>query len=255
MNSSRNQIMPTLKAYHRPATVAEALQLLARPDVNTAIISGGTHLVVNLSDMIEEVVDLQATGLNEISYTGQGMIIGATVTLQSLVDDSQAPPLLREMAKREGPNTLRQAATLGGLVASPHKESELLAALLLFEAEIEIQSTGGRKTIPLPQFLRDIPTALGRGLVSTITLSTLGQTAADRVARTPADRPIVAVLARRGPDNQVRLALCGVAATPILLDSNTDIKAAINPPSDFRGSREYRRQMAATLARRVLNSL
>ncbi len=247
--------MPQLKTYHRPRHVDEVLQLLARPGINTAIIGGGTYLVARMPDTVDEVVDLQAvTGLNVITYTGQGVILGAMVRLQTIVDDDRAPALLRATARREGSNTFRNAATVGGVVAGPDKESELLAALLVFDAQVQVQTGSGVKQTPLTNFLRDVPAALGGGLVVSVTLSTLGKTASDRVARTPADKPIVAALARLGHDGQLRLALCGVANTPVLVDPD-NVKAGVNPPDDFRGSKEYRRQMAAILTKRVVNAV
>lgn len=246
--------MPQISGYHRPTSVDEALQLLARPGMNTAIMAGGSYIVPHMSDLVEEVVDLQALGLDDVSYTGKGLTLGAMVRLQTIVDDSRAPTLLRETAGREGPNTLRNVATVGGTIASPSRSSELLAALLVFEAEVKIQTISGVKKVPLTDFLLDIPVALGSGLVISVSLATLGKTASARVSRTPADRPIVAAVGRRSAQDKLYLALCGVANTPILVDPN-NVKAAINPTGDFLGSREYRRHMAATLARRVLSEI
>ena len=247
--------MPQLKAYHRPASIDEALRLLGRPNINTTLVAGGTHIVPGMPELVDEVVDLQGVaGLDGISYTNQRMTIGAMVRLQTIVEETRAPALLRESARREGPNTLRHAATIGGAVAAPDKESELLAALLVFEAEVQVQTSTGSKQIALANFLRDVPAALEEGLVTAMTLSIGGKTASERVARTPADKPIVAALARQGDDGQLRLALCGVASAPVLVEPD-NVKAAINPPGDFRGSAEYRRQMAATLVKRVLGRI
>ncbi len=246
--------MPKIKAYHRPANLDETLKLLSRPGINTAIVGGGTYITAHLSDTVDEVVDLQAVGLTEVNYNGDRLTVGAMVRLQSLVEDNQAPALLREAAQREGPNTFRHAATVGGVVVGASKESELLAALLVFEAEVHLQSSHGAKRLPLADFLRDTSGALAGGLVTAVSLTTSGKTASARVGRTPADQPIVAAVARLAPSGQGYLALCGVAQTPVLVDPN-NIKAAINPPGDFRGSSEYRRQMAATLGQRVINEL
>ena len=251
---NQSRIMSQLKAYHRPASVDEALQLLARPNVNTAVVAGGTYVIPHMSEMVTEVVDLQDAGLTNVDFTGRSLALGAMVRLQTIVDDHRAPALLREAAHREGPNTLRNAATIGGTVASPHKGSEFLAALLVLDAQVSVQTVGDSKTIPLADFLLDVPAALSGGLVTSITLATMGKTASARVGRTPADTPIVAALARLDEDEQIRLALCGVDKTPVLVDPDNVI-AAVNPTSDFRGSTEYRRQMAATLARRVVNEL
>lgn len=246
--------MPNLNAYHRPANVDEALQLLSRPAVNTAIVSGGTYVTAHMPELVEEVVDLQVAGLDEVTYTSQSVTLGAMVRLQTMIDDGRVPALLREAARREGPRTLRNAATVGGALTCSSRESELLAAMLVYDAHVEIQSTNHTKNISLINFLRDIPSALNGGLVISVSLDTIGQTASARAARTPADRAIVAALARLDDDGKVRLALCGVGNTPVLIDPD-NIKAAINPPNDFRGSREYRRQMAATLADRVMREL
>lgn len=243
--------MNQLKAYHRPASVEEALGLLARPNVHTAVIGGGTQTVPRLDESLDEVIDLQNVGLADISLTGSGLTLGAMVRLQTLVDDERLPDLLREAARREGPNTLRHAATVGGTIVSASPESELLAALLVFEATVTVQTSQGPKNIPLAGFLKDVSAALGGGLVTSISLITTGRTALERVARTPADSPIVAAVARLAGDNQLHLALCGVAPTPVLVDPNT-IEAALTPPDDFRGSTEYRRQMALILSRRVI---
>jgi CO/xanthine dehydrogenase FAD-binding subunit len=246
--------MPNVKAYHRPANLNEAVSLLSRPRINTAIIGGGTYIVAHMSDTVDEVVDLQAVGLTEVTYNDDQVKFGAMVRLQTIVEDSQAPALLRDAAYREGPNTFRNAATVGGVVVGASNESELLAALLVFEAEVQIRTMQGARHLSLADFWGDIPAALKGGIVTTVSLTTTGQTASARVGRTPADQPIVAAAARLAPNDQLYLALCGVAPTPVLVDPD-NIKGVINPPGDFRGSAEYRRHMAAILAQRVIDEV
>ena len=142
--------MPQLKAYHRPPSVDEALQLLARSGINTAVIGGGTYIAAHMPAQVDEVVDLQAIApLREISQSGSRLTLGAMVRLQTIVDDERVPALLREMAHREGPNTLRHAATVGGTIVGTDKESEFLAALLVYEAEVQVQTGNGVKNVPL----------------------------------------------------------------------------------------------------------
>ena len=246
--------MPQLKAYHRPKTVQEALQLLSRPQINSAILAGGTYTVARLSERVDEVVDLQAIGLTNVDFTGKGVMLGAMVRLQTLVDDNRMPDLLRRAARREGPNTMRNVATIGGVIAGPYRESELLAALLVLDAQVKIQTISDTKTILLNDFLLDVPAALNSGLITSVSLATMGKTATACVGRTPADTSIVAAIGRLADDGQIRLALTGVANLPVLVDPN-NVKAAVNPISDFRGSKEYRRHMAATLTKRVLAQL
>lgn len=247
--------MSQLKAYHRPTTINDALQLLAQPSIRSAVVAGGTYIVPHLGETVEAVIDLQALGLTELAADSQSLTAGAMVTLQTLVNSDATPSLLRESALYEGPNTFRHMGTIGGSIISANKESEFVAALLVFEAQITLQTLSGSRTLALADFLKDIPSALAGGLITAVSIATGGKTASARVARTPLDSPIVAALARRSADGSTRLALCGVANMPVLIDPASNIKAAVNPPADFRGSTEYRRQMAATLSRRVLEEL
>ncbi len=245
--------MPKLKAYHRPSRLDEALKLLSRPNVATAVIAGGTYLTAHLGDSVDEAVDLQALGLTQIHLSGDRLSLDAMVRLQTLIEDSRIPSWLHEAAYREGPNTFRHAATIGGVVVGAGAESELLAALLVSEAQVQVQSVRGSQQIPLADFLSNVPAALNGGLVTAVSAATGGESASARVARTPADSPIVAAVARRDAHGKIHLALCGVAATPILIEP--DQVAGLTPPADFRGSSEYRRHMAITLAGRVMAEL
>lgn len=252
--------MSKIREYHRPTSVAAALALLGRPGMTSVALAGGTQVTPQLVDSdyaldmaVDAVVDLQAVGLTGVERHGERLTLGAMVRLQTLVETAEAPALVREMARLEGPNTLRQMGTIGGLVASGNPESECLAALLLFDAEVQIQGRSGETRMTLADFWAQGSAALDGGLVTAVTIATTGQTASDRVARTPADTPIVAALARRTDDGNLRLALCGVAATPRLV--TPEEVATLNPAGDFRGSSAYRRQMALVLSRRVVEQV
>lgn len=244
--------MPQLKAYHRPETVADALELLNREGVHTTVLAGGTRLVPTLAAAGEEVVDLQATGLDQIEQPGDRLLLGAMVRLQAIVENEKLPALLRETARRAGPNTFRNQETVGGTIVSAGPENEFLAALLVYQAEVTIQTQAATRILPLADFLRDVKAGLQGGLLTAVSLATSGETAHERVARTPEDSPIVAAAARRGPSDTY-LALCGVAPTPILVGS--DGLDALDPPTDFRGSSDYRKEMARILAKRVMEYL
>ncbi len=245
--------MPQLKAYHRPDSVEAALRLLARPSPRTAVLGGGTSLIADLPEDVEEIVDLQSVGLARVEHGADGLTMGAMVRLQTIVDDEKASNLLRLMAQREGPNTFRNAATLGGAVVGADPESELLAALLVLDATVMVQTLDGERSIPLAEFLADVKAALSGGLVTSVSMQNTGRTAHARVSRTPQDKPIVAALARIDESGAARLALCGVATSVVLADWHA--LDALKPPGDFRGSSDYRREMAMTLSQRVLQEL
>ena len=236
--------MAKVKSYYRPKNVTEALQLLQRP--STTLLAGGTQLIAHLDEPID-VIDLQAVGLNQIEVTPDTITLGAMVRLQAVVAHGEVPELVRHMGLREGPNTFRHMGTVGGVVATADPESELYAALLVHEAVVTVQTSTGEARVLLAEF------ELGeRELITAVALQRQGQTASDRVARTPADRPIVAVVGRRVGED-VMLAACGVAERPVLIKANEIDQLML--PADFRGSSDYRREMTKILMNRILQAL
>jgi CO/xanthine dehydrogenase FAD-binding subunit len=242
--------MTAVSGYRRPGSLDEALVLLSWP--GTVVLGGGTRLAADPAPGPVQVVDLQALGLGRIEAAGRGRLrIGATATLQRIADSAVVPAVVREAARRERPSTLRAQATLGGCVAAREADSELLAALLVHDAVLSI--AGGPARLALAKFLGGRPPS-GAEIIAGLTVETSGTASAARAGRTPADRPIVAAVARAGEDGQRRLALAGVAAAPILVPGLAAI-AALDPPGDFRGSGEYRRAVAAVLAARALEAI
>jgi CO/xanthine dehydrogenase FAD-binding subunit len=244
--------MASIRDYHRPGTVDDALALLNRADAQSVLVGGGTTVVPQRIPQPVEVIDLQALPLRAISPVDDGRVrIGATARLQDVVDADLVPELIRNAAKREAPNTIRNAATIGGTVASADWESGLVAALLVHEAEVELLGEAGSSTVPMSALLSDRSRLSGR-IISAVTAALAGASAWAGTGRTPADTPIVAAYARHDGETTL-LALTGVAATPVLVDPGE--VAGLDPPGDFRGSAEYRRSLAATLAARVVASV
>ena len=241
--------MQTITSYHRPTSIDEAISLLGRLDVTTAVVAGGTALNAVQLPAGTEIVDIQAIVGSAIEPTGESVTFGAMVRLADVVADPSTPPLLAELARREGPNTLRNASTIGGTVARGDWESELLAGLLVHEARVAI--TGHESEIALPDLFADW-SLLDRAIITSVSVATGGETASARTGRTPADTSIVAAAGRIVPGG-LRLALTGVADTPILV--NPSEIQSLDPPADFRGSSEYRRELAGILTARVATDL
>ena len=243
--------LPAISSYHRPATLDEALALLTRPDVATRVVGGGTAVTATTGPEIFEVVDLQAIGLAGVAREEGRVVIGAMTRLQDVVDSPDVPPLVRDLAHREAPNTIRNAATIGGTVASADSESELLAALLVHEAVVALTGRAGPTEVPLGDVLAD-RSLLAAAIVTAVALHPDGVTASHRTGRTPADRPIVCVAGRRHA-RVTWLAATGVADTPVLLDRER--LGDLAPPGDFRGSPDYRKRLATVLGARVVAEL
>src|SRR6266498_3039318 len=113
-----------ITAYHRPQTLNEALMLLSQP--NRTPLGGGTLLSHSQTDSVE-VVDLQSLSLDTIKKQGNTLEIGATVTLQQLLESEQCPDALKSALKLEAPLNLRNAATVAGTLVSCDGRSTLAA--------------------------------------------------------------------------------------------------------------------------------
>lgn len=262
--------------YYRPEQLEEALSLLAQPDV--VALGGGTKLLTNEAGLpVHGVVDLQALGLNQIRLEGNMLHIGATAKLTEVADFLQAEmatavsaTLLQKAIKQAGPNTYRNAATLGGTIAAAPPDSELLAALLVLDAAITLQNPEVT-VLPLTDYLA--AASQPQGLITAVSIPiTEGKAASNRVARTPADYPIVSITAFQPAGEAPRLAATGIAERPLRLNSaeaeltdgltETAVATAAQSaqktcihPGDFRGDTAYRAEMAAVLTRRTLQEL
>jgi putative selenate reductase FAD-binding subunit len=239
--------MVTVTAYWRPSTMVQAFELLERP--GAVVLAGGTQRRGGVSESAE-VVDLQALDLDGLEpEAGDSLRIGAMVRLQQLADSRLVPDVVREAARREQPSTLRAQATVGGCLAAGQAESELLAALLVHEAVVDLGTSVATEAVPLETLLADLPLGAGR-LVLSVTIKTTGAAAAFRTARTPADRAIVAAYARV-TDGGERIALTGVATTPILVGPGDEL----DPIGDFRGASDYRGALAEVLLARAMEAI
>jgi CO/xanthine dehydrogenase FAD-binding subunit len=176
------------------------------------------------------VVDLQRLGLNQIELSDGGLQVGATVRLTDWADflaeqaDNSPAALLLNGIRRSGPNTYRNAATVGGTIASRLPDSELLAALLVLDAQciftMKKRLMADSDAAAYAQRLSDRRSILPT-LITHITIPWQeGRGVSERVARTPADYPIVSITGWQGQDGAVRLAATGLAERPFRL---TDI--------------------------------
>ncbi|MEN8235689.1 MAG: FAD binding domain-containing protein, partial [Actinomycetota bacterium] len=173
--------------YRRPSTLDEATALASHHDA--VILAGGTTLNAAPPHAPVTAIDLQALELDGIGVEGNTVRIGATARLQDVVDSALVPPVLRDLARREAPSTIRNAATLGGTIGAADPESELLAGLLAYGAVVTLARPGSSTELPLEELLGDSGLRNG-SIITSITVPTDGDAAADRTGRTPMDRPI-----------------------------------------------------------------
>lgn len=249
-------MMARISRYWRPGSISEALELERRGAV---VIGGGTEVVPSVGTEPVEVVDLQDLGLDGIERVGRDCLrIGAAASLQELADTSGVPEVVREAARRARPSILRSQATVGGCIMSAGPESELMAALLAHDAVVRAVAPEGVVELELSSLLHDRSCVKGT-ILTDVTIQTAGVCVAERTARTRADPAIVAAVCRRREDGTMRLALSGVSASPVAVAATSETLSEelsmLETPEDFRGSADYRRRIAAVLAKRVLEKV
>jgi len=272
--------MWNLAEIQRPTTLAEAVRLLRRPNVKTAILAGGTTLVPQARRDVQSLVDLRNLKLAYIKHEGNTLRIGAATTLQDIVESSDVLPALAQAARDSAPINVRNVATMGGVVASAGFGAPLPVALLALDAVLVIYSPEARQS-PLAAFLAYREKLLRDGaLITEVGIPlTDARIAFEKVARTPGDAPIVCAAARLrlaategSMARDVRVAVGGVGPIPVRLaraeqtlegkppTESLIAQAAeaaakeVNPPSDFLASAEYRREMVRVLVQRTLSA-
>ncbi|HWH65479.1 MAG TPA: FAD binding domain-containing protein, partial [Gaiellales bacterium] len=105
-------------AYARPAQIEEAAAALSQPAARP--MGGGTDLLTQQDRGIlpaESVVDLRGLGLDAITPEGDGIRIGATVTLADLGRDDAVRErfsVLHQAASAAASPQLREMGTVGG---------------------------------------------------------------------------------------------------------------------------------------------
>ncbi len=248
-----------ITGYHRPRTIDEALALIGRSSPRTLPLGGGT-LLSHLQSEAIEVVDLQGLGLNQLVPQGNNLEIGATVTLQQLLEDRHLPSALRNTLSLEAPLNIRESASVAGSLVASDGRSTFSTAMLALDARLTLEPKHQELLIGnlLPLRERLLP---GK-LITKITIPLNVKFAFEQVARTPADKPIVCAALALWPSGRTRLALGGFGTAPVLAMDGTEAEGletaarqALQEASDEWGSSEYRMEMAARLARRCLANL
>lgn len=236
--------------YRRPLTLEEALTLASLPDV--VLVGGGTTVAASRDPSPVIAVDLQALALSGVETRDGALHIGATTRLRDLMDSPAVPAVLADLARREVPSILRNAATIGGTIGRADPGSQLLTGLLAFDATVTVARVGSGTEYPLDDILED-PKLIGRGIVTAVRVPLGGRAFAERTGRTPMDEPIVLAVAHRSEDGAVRLAMSGVSARPVVVDPGHI--EDLDPPADFRGSSSYRSHLASVLAGRAMRAV
>jgi CO/xanthine dehydrogenase FAD-binding subunit len=249
--------------YYRPTTLEEAIALLKKP---TTVPLGGGSLLSLANDEQFSVVDLQLLGLNKIHSTGDQLEIGATATLNQLMESKYIPPALKSAIRLEATYNLRNTGTAAGTLVSCEGRSPFGTTMLAMDSRLII--AGENEPLALGDYYPVRKKAgsqyffLPGKLITKITVRLNIKICYESVARTPDDLPIICAALARWPSGRTRIVLGGWGASPTMaMDGNDSsgieqaAKNAFSEAGDEWASAEYRRSMAAVLARRCMQSL
>jgi aerobic carbon-monoxide dehydrogenase medium subunit len=273
----------------QPRSVDEAIELLVKHGDEARPIGGGTTLIILMKQRALHypyLVDLQSIpGLDQIYSESDGVRIGAlathrTVELAPLI--RQAFPAIAEAFSQIGNVRVRQTASVGGNLAHADYRLDPPPPLLVLGTVVNTMGPNGSRNIPIKDFFRGLyETALEPGeLIVDVKIPFMPPDSKAVYLRYSSlsgnDWPClgVAALASRqnGRCRELRLALGGVAATPLLIegldlvkdqsldDSVIDkllgvVDEQISPSSDLRGSEWYKRKMVRVFVKKAILQL
>jgi CO/xanthine dehydrogenase FAD-binding subunit len=154
--------------YACPATLAEAVALLAARDGDAKALAGGQSLVPMLAFRVASpslLVDLRRIPeLNRITISGEGVRLGAMVRWRDIEDDDRletAHPLLKAAVSHVAHYQVRNRGTVGGSIAHADPAAELPGIAVTCEAGIAVTGPAGARVIRAADFfLGPLTTAL-----------------------------------------------------------------------------------------------
>lgn len=278
--------------YLEPASVDEAVALLAEHGDEARVMAGGTALMVLMGQGLVEpgiVLGLRPrdglAGLAGIERTMDGGLrVGALTTIRELERSAVAASVVPELvvaAHRIASVRIRNQATVGGHLVHADPAQDLPPLLLALDATIDVVGPSGGHSLPIGELaLDELETSLATDELVTGLRIPPPRPAARVVTRayrpfTAEDYPTVAVAVRieLAPDGLVeaaRIALGAVAATAVrapaaeaamigrsltpatIEDAVGAIDPVLDPVGDRRGSAAYKRAMARVWTRRAL---
>ncbi|OCB43120.1 carbon monoxide dehydrogenase [Mycobacterium vulneris] len=278
---------PAPFAYHRPATVTEAVTMLGEYGEDAKILAGGQSLVPMLAMRLthfDNLIDIsRLADLNDIALQGNEIRIGAATphAMVGLDDEiADSVPLLTLATPHIGHFQIRSRGTLGGAIAHADPAAEYAAVALALDATIEATSARGTRQIPAAEFFTGLwETALAPDEILTavrfpVATGRSGFGIAE-FARRHGDFAIAGAVVGFELDEDDRITRCGIGllglgstplratlaesaviGTPIGGISADEIgRLALSEltdiPSDLQGSASYRARVGAAMVSRA----
>ncbi len=148
--------------YHTPETLEDALSLLVRFKRGTCIVAGGTDLFPRLKRheiSANHVISIgRIDSLKQIDRVDHQLRIGPAVTHDAIGKAGIFPvPAFDGLGKACGTLAspqIRVMGTIGGNICNASPSADSLPSLLALEAEVELKSLGGSRSMALSDLLR-----------------------------------------------------------------------------------------------------
>jgi carbon-monoxide dehydrogenase medium subunit len=273
--------------YAAPATLAEAIALLAVGGGSAKAIAGGQSFVPVMAFRLAApslLVDLRKVpGLGRIDIDGQGVRLGAKVRWRDILDDARlrtAHPLLQAAISHVAHYQIRNRGTAGGSVAHADPAAEMPGIAVACDAQIVLAGSAGQRVVPAVEFFTGALStvladdeliveirlphwpagrrwafeefALRRGDFALAGIAAFyDEDASGRAANTHIG--VIGACTRPHRLAQAEAALDGKAVDPAaILSAARAASAAVDPPSDLHASAAYRRSLVGTLLERAL---
>jgi carbon-monoxide dehydrogenase medium subunit len=266
--------------YARPATVEEAISVLAAHDGARALAGGQTLINVMKAraaapDVLVDLAELAE--LREIGFSSDGMLeIGAMVTCVQLMSSSEvevARPILAEVAGTIADVQVRNRGTIGGNVCVSDPTNHFPPLLVALDATFTIRGQSGERTVSAEEFFVGVyMTAVGEGELLTKVSVPASSGTGDGYAGVTigAHGTYIVNAAATVSGGAARVAIGCVAASPVRATAMEErlagggfsedavraaaegLGASLDPPSDVHGSSDYRRHLAEVSAVRAV---
>jgi len=272
--------------YLRPETISELKKDLSNPGAR--VLAGGTDIVPKMRQGVfsaSVLVDAsRVITLDFIEDQGKEVVIGALTTHQKLTDSAlikNVNPALTAAAESVGCIQTRCRGTLGGNIANASPAADTVPPLLIYDADLLLQSLEGERILPLESFLKGPgETVIKPGeFIHSVSFSPLAGSwgsvflkigKRSGMAISVVNVSAAIVLDDEGIITDARIALGAVAPTvircreteksligkepsPDLFKNASEIcRKEITPITDIRSTEEYRIHSAAVIARRGL---
>ena len=278
-----------LEQFHRPQHLKEVIQLLTTHGDEALIISGGTfiHGLVarGLIGDVRHLIDITGLKLNYINYDNSQLTIGSSTVFRQLENDEHIQNDKTLGAIKDAltypPGQIKNAASLGGCIASACPFLDLPISLLALDACVKVTGPNGDRDINLENFFVSIfeNTMNTDELLKEVTIR-LTKNSASAFAKLETNANDLAILnaavsvtATGKMCEAIRVFIGGgVGEVPVranstettllsqeLTEDNINRAALmarqdVDPLSDHRASAEYRVAMTETLIRRCIKS-